>query len=81
MSTLIEIDSLVLDGFGDAEARRAARAFERELQDLLDRHGLPPGRTAADIDRIDLGRLATHMTSPEAQGAELARALFAELQR
>lgn len=81
MSTVIEIDTLVLEGMSDAEGRRAATAFERQLQDLLDRYGLPPGKTADDINDIDLGELPVTMTSPEARGAELARALFAELQR
>lgn len=80
MSNVIEIDTLVLDGMTDDEGRRAAAAFERQLQDLLDRHGLPPGKTVADVEGIDLGDLPSHMTSPEARGAELARALFAELQ-
>ena len=81
MSAVIEIDTLVLEGMTEPEGRRAAAAFERQLQDLLNRHGLPPGKTVEDIDAIDLGDLPATMTSPEARGAELARALFAELQR
>jgi len=81
MSAVIEIDTLVFEGMTDAEAHRAASAFERQLQDLLDREGLPEGKTSADLDRVDLGTLPRTMTSPEAQGAELARALFSELWR
>ncbi|WP_341368406.1 hypothetical protein [Yoonia sp. BS5-3] len=81
MSAVIEIDTLVLEGMADDEARRAAAAFERQLQDLLNTHGLPLGKTAADINKIDLGALPVTMTAPEARGAELARALFAELHK
>lgn len=81
MSAVIEIDTLVLEGMTDGEARRAASAFERQLQDLLNMHGLPPGKTAGDLDGVDLGTLPVTMTAPEARGAELARALFAELQK
>lgn len=81
MTTIIEIDTLHFDGMTEDEGRRAAAAFERQLQDLLDREGLPEGRPAGDIDDIDLGALPTAMTSPEAKGAELARALFSELWR
>ena len=81
MSVVIEIEALVFEGLSEGEARRAAAAFERQLQDLLDRDGLPQGRTAADLDTIDLGSLPRGMNAPEAQGAELARALFSELWR
>lgn len=81
MSTVIEIDTLVLEGMSDIDARRAAGAFERQLQQLLDTNGLPPGKTAGDINGIDLGTLPVTMTGPEARGAALARALFAELQK
>lgn len=81
MSTVVEIETLVLEGMKESDARRAASAFERQLQDLLDWHGLPLGKTVEDINDIDLGSLPSQMTSPEARGAELARALFAELYR
>lgn len=81
MNTVIEIDTLVLEGMTDSEGRRAAAAFERQLQDLLNLHGLPPGKVADDLDGIDLGTLPVTMTAPEARGAELARALFAELRK
>lgn len=81
MRTIIEIDTIVLEGMSDAQGHRAAAAFERQLQDLLNRHGLPPGTSVEDIDDIDLGSLPANMTSPEARGAELARALFAELHK
>ena len=79
MSTVIEIDTLVLEGMTDGDARRAAGAFERQLQYLLNLYGLPPGKTTSDLDGIDLGSLPVTMTTPEARGGELARALFAEL--
>ncbi|MEM1074199.1 MAG: hypothetical protein AAF665_15615 [Pseudomonadota bacterium] len=81
MSVLIEIDSLVMEGMSDVEGRRAASAFERQLSDLLDRHGLPEGIRLEDINSINLGDLPVKMTCPEARGAELARALYAELIR
>lgn len=81
MITVIQIDTLVFDGMSTDEARRAGSAFERQLQQLLDRDGLPEGMTAEALDDIDLGTLPRAMTSPEGQGAELARALFSELWR
>ncbi|SLN59817.1 hypothetical protein ROA7450_03103 [Roseovarius albus] len=80
MSMVIEIDTLVLEGMSEEEGRRAAAAFERQLQSLLDMHGLPEGRRLNDLNLIDLGHLPVTMTGPEARGAELARALFSELQ-
>lgn len=77
MSAAVEIDALVFEGYGAAEARRAAEAFERTLQELLDRHGLPEGVESADLGSVDLGELpAAEMATPEGHGAALARALW-----
>ncbi len=72
----VHIDTLAFPGMGSLEARRATSAFEAELQALLERHGLPPGRSSADLARIDLGRLAVGPGTPEAVGRAIARALF-----
>lgn len=75
----LHIDSLALPGLDRAEAARAARSFEAELTALLERDGLPPGTRAADLERIDLGRLPVSAASPEGMGQELARALLRRL--
>lgn len=79
MSSVIEIDSLKLDGMTEDEGRRTARAFEAALTELLTRDGLPPGKTREDVEDIDLGRLGVVSQTPEDIGRDLARALFAEL--
>ncbi|MEM6464894.1 MAG: hypothetical protein AAF679_00105 [Pseudomonadota bacterium] len=76
MTTVVEIEALSLDGFTEDEGRRAAAAFEARLTDLLDRHGLPEGRTAQDLTSVDLGSLPSSATTPEGLGRELASALF-----
>ena len=79
MNAVIEIDSLELEGLTEDEGRRAARAFEDALTDLLHRHGLPEGVTRGDIAGVDLGDLPRTTQTPEGMGRELARALFSEL--
>lgn len=81
MSAVIEIDTLEMEGFTADEGRRAARAFEDELETLLNRHGLPEGKTANDVDSINLGNLPRTMNTPEGIGHEMAKALFGELWR
>lgn len=81
MSAVIEIESLVLDGLDAVAARRAVRAFEVELGRLLARDGLPPGLSAADLGRLDLGQLPAGPERPEDLGRAMARALFARLVR
>ncbi|MFC3571436.1 hypothetical protein [Paracoccus sp. TOH] len=75
----LHVGALSLPGLTEAEAARAARAFEAELTALLERHGLPPGIRPADLERIDLGRLPAGAGTPEAMGRELARALLRRL--
>ena len=74
----IRIDTLAFPGLSAIEARRAAGAFEEELAELLQRHGPPPGVTAADLERIDLGALAATGTA-DAMGRELAQKLWRRL--
>lgn len=77
----IHIDTLDFSGLGPADARRASGAFETELATLLERHGLPAGATAADLERIRLGALPSGHGSPESMGRALAQAIFAKLGR
>ncbi len=79
MSSVIEIDTLKLDGMTEDEGRRTAKAFEDTLMELLTRDGLPPGKTREDVEDIDLGQLQVVSQTPEGIGRDLARALFAEL--
>ena len=79
MTSVIEIDTLKLDGFSEEDGRRAANAFEQTLAELLNRYGLPPGRESADISDVDLGTLPRTAASPDGLGRELARALFGRL--
>lgn len=79
MNTVVEIDTLTLDGFSEEDGRRAADAFETRLTELLNRHGLPEGRTVEDITAIDLGKLPRSATTPEGLGRELAGALFQQV--
>lgn len=79
MSSVIEIDTLKLDGMTEDEGRRTAKAFEDTLMELLARDGLPPGKTREDVEDIDLGQLQVVSQTPEGIGRDLARALFAEL--
>jgi hypothetical protein len=76
MSAVIHIDSLALPGLTEAEAKRAADSFTSVLEDLLSRHGLPPGLNPRDVAKVDLGALPNFARSPEAMGRALARALF-----
>ncbi len=73
---VVEIGALEFDGFDEAEARRAAAAFEEALTDLLDRHGLPEGVHLGDLGDVELEDLPADATTPEAQGRALARALY-----
>ena len=75
----LHIDTLALPGLSQADAARAARAFEAELTALLERDGLPPGVRPQELERIDLGTLPAGAGSPEAMGRELARALMRSL--
>ncbi|MEM9318235.1 MAG: hypothetical protein AAGA70_04425 [Pseudomonadota bacterium] len=77
--TIIEIDTLTLDGFSEQDGRKAAAVFEERLTELLNRHGLPEGRTAEDIAAVDLGKLPSSATTPEGLGRELAGALFQQV--
>lgn len=79
MSAVIEIDTLELEGFTAEEGRRAAQAFEDELNALLNRYGLPEGKTANDVANINLGDLPRTTNTPEGIGREMAKALFGEL--
>lgn len=72
----VHIDTLAFPGLGAAAARRAANAFEAQLTELLQRYGLPAGRSSADLERVDLGKLPPGAGTPEAMGRALARALF-----
>lgn len=81
MSGIIEIDTLKLEGMTEDEGRRAAKAFEATLTDLLAREGLPPGKTRKDVEDVHLGQLDVYSQTPEGIGRDLARALFAELWR
>ncbi len=76
MTSVVEIETLALDGFSEEDARRAAERFETTLSDLLNRHGLPEGKTSQDVAGIDLGQLPIGANTPEGLGQELARALF-----
>ena len=75
----VHIDTLAFPGLVAADARRATSAFEAQLTELLQHHGLPAGRTAADLERVDLGRLPAAAGTPEAMGRALARALYARV--
>lgn len=81
MTAVIEIDTLGLEGFTPDEGRRAAQALEAELVRLLERRGLPEGKTRADLETVDLGDLPATAKTPEGIGQELAKALFGELWR
>lgn len=81
MSSVIAIDTLKLEGMSEQEGRRTARAFEHTLTELLNRDGLPPGKTREDVEDINLGQLQVVSQTPEGIGHDLARALFAELWR
>lgn len=81
MSAAVHIDTLAFEDMSPEEARRAAGAFEAELTALLTEHGLPEGKTAEEIEEIDLGELPRTMQTPEGIGQELAKALFSELWR
>jgi hypothetical protein len=81
VTAVVHIESLGLAGFTEDEGRRAARSFEARLTALLERHGLPRGRTVADLERVDLGRLPVAATTPEGLGRELATALFERVWR
>ncbi|MGM0583442.1 MAG: hypothetical protein ACQEUZ_02160 [Pseudomonadota bacterium] len=76
MSVEIEIDELVFEGLDAAEARRAARALEETLAELLEQRGLPGGTRAAELGEVTLGELPAQARTPEGLGRALARALY-----
>lgn len=73
----LRIDSLALAGLGEADARRALRAFETELEAAL-----ASGALAATIAPQQLPQLRIAprpRATPEATGRALAQALLARL--
>jgi len=81
MSVVIEIGALEFEGYGEAEARRAAEEFERTLADLLERHGLPERVESAELAAVRLDTLPAGGDTPEGLGRALARALWLRVAR
>lgn len=78
MNLELEIEELVLDGFPEAGRDRIARAVQRELERLFAEKGVPTSLEAGrDVARIDGGSFEfAPNSSPEAIGAQVARALY-----
>jgi hypothetical protein len=79
VSAVIEIEALSIEGYDEAEARRAAASFEATLMTLLERYGLPEGVAAQDLAAVSLPDLGAEADTPEGLGRALARALYREV--
>lgn len=79
MKVRINIDRLVLNGFGREDAGKFARGLERELSKLVRENAV-----AADsnIDMLDAEMLRlAHGIKPDLAGAHTARMIFRGLER
>lgn len=83
MNLELEIEDLVLEGFPAAYRDRIARAVHGELERLFAERGVPPSLEAGgDLATIDGGSFeAAPGASPEAVGAQVARALYGGMRR
>ena len=79
---VVEIESLVVEGFSRGEAELAGAALQSELQRLFSEHGLPPGLgSGAEALLLDEPIQLAPGMGPERLGALAARALFTRWER
>jgi hypothetical protein len=79
MRYVVEIDELVLHGFGMVDRRRVSAGLREELGRLLIREGAPT--QIRDRARIDGGHFAVTPGDDRATGRGIARRAFAGLRR
>jgi hypothetical protein len=79
MRYAVEIDQLVLRGFGPVDRRRLRAGIRDELARLLARDGLP--RDVAARERMPLQRIDLVPGDDGATGRNLARSVHAGLSR
>ncbi|HKG23555.1 MAG TPA: hypothetical protein VKC34_16765 [Blastocatellia bacterium] len=77
----LEIEELVLHGFASSDRHRVAGAMQEELSRLFVEQGVPPALSrAGSIERLDAGAFEVKpRATPEAAGAEIARAIYGGL--
>ena len=82
MNVELNIEELVLYGFPPGEHRVIGYAVEHQLSRLFAERGVPPSLVrGADIARVDGGTLESSPgMTPEAFGAQVARALYGGLE-
>lgn len=79
----VGIDQMVVEGLAWPEARQLALAFQDELRRLIERRGVPAGLLEeSDTAALALDEIAVAPeVSPRRLGAELAAAVYRELDR
>lgn len=78
---VVQIDSLVIEGFARGEAALAGAALQSELQRLIAEQGLPAGLSGdAQVISVDEPLELRAGMRPEQLGALAARALYARWQ-
>jgi hypothetical protein len=83
MNLELQIEDLVLDGFPAADKDRIGRALQAELERLFAEEGVPPSLgSGGDVALPDNGSLkVAPNASPEAVGAQVARALYGGMRK
>lgn len=79
----LRIDELVLRGYAPGTRWRVGAAVEAELRRLLAEGGLPPALAGGGrVERLDGGACrAAPGATPEAAGAQIARAIYTRMGR
>jgi hypothetical protein len=79
----VEIEALVLEGFEARQAGRIAAALESELSRLLQEEGEPEAwASSQEVAQLEVAPIQiSPRHSPEAIGAQAARAIYRGLQR
>jgi hypothetical protein len=79
----VEIEALVLSGFEKRQARRIAAALESELSRLLQEEGAPGAwASSQEVAQLEVEPIQiSPRQSPEAIGAQAARAIYRGLQQ
>ena len=83
MNLELQIEDLVLDGFPAADKDRIGRALQAELERLFAEEGVPPSVEAGgSVATIDGGSFkVAPNASPEAVGAQVARAMYGGMRK
>jgi hypothetical protein len=73
----INIERLILQGFDPRHRARIAESVQRELEDLVVRHGMPPRWMHGEPSAQGIPRIEVDPGQPPARiGASVARAIY-----